>query len=67
MISGSPLPAHQTKSLAELSYQIWENEIIKLNQIDSVTDSTGRTVWLGAQVRLLFDELATKDTTDEIH
>ncbi|GAA5822811.1 hypothetical protein JCM11251_004388 [Rhodosporidiobolus azoricus] len=44
------LPAHATKHLAELPYSLPNGTRVSLTQNDAQTDSTGRTVWLGAQV-----------------
>ncbi|GAA5894795.1 hypothetical protein JCM6882_006682 [Rhodosporidiobolus microsporus] len=44
------LPAHATKHLAELPYTLPNGTRVVLTQNDAQSDSTGRTVWLGAQV-----------------
>lgn len=46
-----PLPAHETKSVKLLDYSLFpSSESVSLAQDDTLLDSTGRTVWLGAQV-----------------
>lgn len=48
----APRPAHETKELALLSYPLFPSAVrVELHQDASLPDSTGRTVWLGAQVR----------------
>ena len=51
-MTASPLPAHQTKHLASLEYPLPCGRSVTITQDDSNTadPSTGRTVWLGAQV-----------------
>lgn len=46
-----PLPAHQTKHLATIDYPLPSGQAVALRQAISLeNDSTGRTLWLGAQV-----------------
>ncbi|GAA6064343.1 hypothetical protein JCM10212_002319 [Sporobolomyces blumeae] len=44
------LPAHETKHLAELDYVLPDGHSATIHQDNTSHDSTGRTVWLGAQV-----------------
>ncbi|GAA5848167.1 hypothetical protein JCM8547_004430 [Rhodosporidiobolus lusitaniae] len=48
------LPAHQTKHLAELPYTLPDGTAVVLKQDCETPDSTGRTVWLGAQVLAVY-------------
>ena len=59
----APLPAHQTKHVKKLEYDLFPLErIVVINQDDTVEQSsTGRTVWLGAQVRSLLLELRNRE------
>lgn len=49
--SMSPLPASDTKHLDALSYELPSGVIVEIAQNGSAADSTGRSLWLGAQVR----------------
>lgn len=49
-----PLPAHQTKSLATLSYLLHPSLSLTLTQSDSRASTTGSTLWLGAQLLSLY-------------
>ncbi|BGP29955.1 hypothetical protein JCM10296v2_001707 [Rhodotorula toruloides] len=44
------LPAHTTKHCQELAYTLPNGTEVTIAQDDASSDSTGRTVWLGAQV-----------------
>ncbi|GAA6050083.1 hypothetical protein JCM3770_001361 [Rhodotorula araucariae] len=44
------LPAHATKHLPVLAYTLPDRTLVRIAQDNSSPDSTGRTVWLGAQV-----------------
>lgn len=51
--SARPLPASETKCTAVLDYPLWPQEAsVQIRQDNSLADSTGRTVWLGAQVSI---------------
>lgn len=49
-----PLPAHQTKHLQQLDYPLPSGQVVSIVQNDSLEDSTGRTLWLGAQVLAIY-------------
>ncbi|ORY61945.1 hypothetical protein BCR35DRAFT_283426, partial [Leucosporidium creatinivorum] len=49
-----PLPAHQTKHLQQLEYPLPSGQFVNIVQNDSLEDSTGRTLWLGAQVLAVY-------------
>ncbi|KAL8283121.1 hypothetical protein RQP46_005899 [Phenoliferia psychrophenolica] len=53
-MASQPLPAHQTKDLASLDYPLPSGQRVLISQDDANTDSTGRTVWLGAQVLAVY-------------
>ena len=45
-------PAPETKDVRTLSYQLWPAEdVVTLHQDNGINDTTGSTLWLGAQVR----------------
>lgn len=50
-----PLPASDTKTCKELVYELWPQEKTVIIEQDNevVNSSTGRTLWLGAQVRYI--------------
>lgn len=49
-----PLPAHQTKHLQQLEYPLPSGPVVNIVQNDSLKDSTGRTLWLGAQILAVY-------------
>ena len=50
-----PLPAHQTKHLPVIEYPLPSGQVVSLAQAISLeNDSTGRTLWLGAQVLAVY-------------
>ncbi|BGP05928.1 Protein-lysine methyltransferase METTL21D [Rhodotorula toruloides] len=48
------LPAHTTKHCQELAYTLPNGTDVTIAQDDASIDSTGRTVWLGAQVLSIY-------------
>lgn len=53
--SMQPLPAHQTKHLPSIDYSLPSGQVVQLKQAISLeNDSTGRTLWLGAQVLAVY-------------
>ncbi|TNY21603.1 putative methyltransferase-domain-containing protein [Rhodotorula diobovata] len=58
------LPAHATKEEQLLEYTLPDGSIVPIVQDSSLPDSTGRTVWLGAQVLSVYlhDLLATSSS-----